>query len=93
AEAERQRLEEAERQRQQQMLAWYNWMNGVAQQMGQSPPPPPMMPFGPPVISPPAYSPNFAGSAAASNEAPADEDLSARLGRSLFGPPLGPHHP
>ncbi|CAN6357087.1 unnamed protein product, partial [Urochloa humidicola] len=88
AEAERLRAVEAERQRQQQMIDWYNWMNGVAQQMGQTPPPPPMME--PPVMPPPppTYSPNFAGSATASNEAPADEDLSARLGHSLFGPPL-----
>ncbi|CAN6372697.1 unnamed protein product, partial [Urochloa humidicola] len=50
AEAERLRQEEAERLRQQQMMDWYNWMNGMAQRMGQSPPPapPPMLQFGTP---------------------------------------------
>nr|CAB3503938.1 unnamed protein product [Digitaria exilis] len=86
-EAERQRSEENERLRAQQMLDWHNWMTTMARNMGQTPPPMQMQ-FTPPIMTPPpaAYSPNFAGSAAASNDAPPNEDLPTQIARGLFGP-------
>jgi len=54
--ARQQAVEAAERARNQHMMDWYEWMNSMAQRMGQSPLPRPNLAAFPPA-PPPSYSP------------------------------------